>query len=155
MATATRNLRRYDHPLRELVQSTGDIQHAIHQGVPRSTAHGWLKSPRTEVVTVDVTDMDILRLQQELLTLRWRGTRLIALIRLLVILLRLSRFSLATARIPDGTGKHTLIKTIERSHTVFPLRVALRIVRLSHSRYHAWKREEECGLDDIPSCPRM
>jgi len=54
MATTTRNLRRYDHLLRELVQSSGDIQHAIHRGVPRSTAHGWLKSPRTEVVTVDV-----------------------------------------------------------------------------------------------------
>jgi putative transposase len=68
MSTTTRNLRSYDHRLRELVRSTGDIQHAIHRGVPRSTAHGWLKSPRTQVVTVDVTDMDVLRLQQELLT---------------------------------------------------------------------------------------
>jgi hypothetical protein len=38
MAATTRNLRRYDHRLRELVQSTGDVQHAIHRGVPRSTA---------------------------------------------------------------------------------------------------------------------
>ena len=58
-----------DYRLRELVQSTGSIQHAIRRGVPRSTAHEWLKSPRAEVVTVDATDMDVLRLQEELLTL--------------------------------------------------------------------------------------
>ena len=155
MATTARNLHRYDHRLRELVQSTGDVQHAIHRGVPRSTARGWLKSPRTEVVTVDVTDMDVLRLQQELLTLRRRVARLIALLRLLVVLLRLSGFSLAGTRIPNGAGKHTLMRAIERSTAVLPLRVVLRILRLSHSRYHSWKREKECGLDDITSCPRL
>ena len=82
MATTTRKLRRYDYRLRELVQSTGNIQHAIRRGVPRSTAHGWLKSSRTEVVSIDVTDMNVLRLQQELLTLRKRVARLIALLRL-------------------------------------------------------------------------
>ncbi len=155
MATTTRNLRRYDHRLRELVRSSGDIQHAIHRGVPRSTAHGWLKSPRTQVVTVDATDMDVLRLQQELLTLRRRVARLIALLRLLVVLLRLSGFSLAGARIPHGVGKHTLMRAIERSTAVLPLRIVLRVLRLSHSRYHSWKREKECGLDDITSCPRL
>ena len=132
MATTTRNLRRYDHHRRQLVRSTDDIQHAIHQGVPLSTAHGWLKSPRTEVVTLAVTDMDVLHLQQELVTLRRRVARLIAMLRLLVILLRLSGFSLARTRIPDGAGKPTLMRAIERSRTILPLRVALRILRLSH-----------------------
>ncbi len=100
MATTTRKLRRYDHRLRELVQSTGNIQHAIRRGVPRYTAHGWLKSPRAEVVTVGVTDMDVLRLQQELLTLRRRVAKLIALLRLLVVLLRLS--GLLAGRHPDS-----------------------------------------------------
>ena len=68
MATPTLNLRRYDHRFRELVQSTGNIQYAICRGVPRSTAHRWLQSPRAEVVTVDATDRDVLHLQQELLT---------------------------------------------------------------------------------------
>jgi len=152
MVTTTRNLRRYDHRLRELVRSTGDIQHAIHRGVPRSTAHGWLKSPRTEIITVDPTDMDVLRLQQELLTLRRRVARLIALLRLLVVLLRLSGFSLASSRIPHGAGKYTLMRAIERSTAILPLHVVLRVLRLSRSRYHSWKREKECGLDDITSC---
>jgi len=103
MATTTRNLRRYDHRLRELVRTTGDIQHAIHRGVPRSTARGWLKSPRTEVVTVDITEMDVLRLQQELLTLRRRVARFVALLRILVILLKLSGFLLAATM----AGIHT------------------------------------------------
>jgi transposase InsO family protein len=47
-----------------------------------------------------------------------------------------------------------LLRTIERSCCVLPLNVALRVIGLSHSRYHAWKQEEECDLDDMPSCPR-
>ena len=137
MATMARNLRRYDHRLRELVQSTGNIQHAIRRGVPRSTAHGWLQSPRAQVVTVDATDMDVLRLQQELLTLRRRVAKLIALLRLLVALLRLSGFSLAGTRIPNGAVKHTLMRAIERSTAVLPLHIVLRVLRLSHSRYHS------------------
>ena len=137
MATTTRKLRRYDHRLRELVQSTGNIQHAIRRGVPRSTAHGWLKSPRAEVVTVGATDMDVLRLQQELLTLRRRVAKLIALLRLLGPLLRLSGFSLAGTRIPNGAVKHTLMRAIERSTAVLLLHIVLRVLRLSHSRYHS------------------
>ena len=47
-----------------------------------------------------------------------------------------------------------LLRIIERSSCVLSLKVALRVIGLSHSRYHAWKQEEECDLDDIPSCPR-
>ena len=154
MPTTTRNLRRYDHRLRKLVQSTGDIQHAIQRGVPRSTARGWLKSPRTEVVTLAGSNMDILRLQQEVLTLRTRVARLMALLRLLVVLLRLSGFSLAGTRIPQEAGKHTLMRAIQRSRAVLPLHVILRGLRLSHSRYHSWKREKKCGLEDMLSRPR-
>ena len=36
-----------------------------------------------------------------------------------------------------------------------PLKSALRLVRLSPARYHAWKRaEKRCDLDDRSSCPR-
>ncbi len=41
MASTTRTLRRYDHRLRDLVRSTGDIGHAAWRGVPRSIARGW------------------------------------------------------------------------------------------------------------------
>ena len=154
MDPTTRTLRRYDHRLRDLVRSTGDIGHAERRGVPRSTARGWLTSIRAEVVTVDVFDMDVLNLQQELLVLRNRVERLVALLRLLVVLTRVSGFSLTCFRLPDAATKFSLLRAVDRSRSVLPLRTVLRVLRLSSSRYHAWKREEECGLDDMSSCPR-
>ena len=155
MTSTTRIQCKYDHRLRELVRSTGDIGHAIQRGVPRSTARGWLKSTPAEVVTLDVVDMDTLSLHQEVLRLRSRLDRLVALLRLLIVVLKVSRVSLSSIRIPEGTAKLMLLRAIDRSCSVLPLRVVLRVLRLSHSRYHSWKREEECGLDDVRSCPRF
>ena len=141
MTSTNRIQRKYDHRLRELVRSTGDIGHAIERGVPRSTARGWLTSIHTEVVTIDVVDGDNLRLRQEVLALHKRVERLVALLRLLVVLLKVSGFSLSRVRIPEGTAKQTLLRAIERSCSVLPLRVVLSVLRLSHSRYHSWKRD--------------
>ena len=145
---------RYDHRLRDLVQSTGDLGHTTRRGVPRSTARGWLTSPRAKVVTVDVVDLDVLRLQQEVLALRQRVEWLVAMLRLVVVLLKASGFSLAGARLPQGTRKVSLLRAIDRSRSVLSLRVVLRVLRLSQSRYHSWKRANQCGLKDMPSCPR-
>ena len=60
MIATTRTQNRYDHRLRDLVQSTGSIEHALRRGVPRSTAHGWLSATRAEVVTLDVVERDVL-----------------------------------------------------------------------------------------------
>ncbi len=154
MNPTTQTLRRYDHRLRDLVRSTGDIGNAERRGVPRSTARGWLTSTRAEVVTVDVFAMDVLSLQQEVFVLRKRVERLVALLRLLVVLTRVPGFSLTCFRLPDAATKFSLLRAVDRSRSVLPLRTVLRVLRLSSSRYHAWKREDECGLDDMSSCPR-
>ncbi len=145
MNSNSRTQRRYDHRLRELVRSTGDIKHAIQRGVPRATARRWLTSTRTEVVSVDVVEMDNLLLQQEVLTLRRRVERLTALLRLLVVLLKVSDLSLYGTRIRDGARKRALLRAIERSRSVLALRVVLRVLRLSQSRYHSWK-EARAGM---------
>ena len=106
------------------------------------------------VITVDVVDSDVLCLQQEVLALRQRADLLLAVLRLVVVLLKVSDFSLSNTRMPDGAGKASPIRAIDRSRSILPLRTALRFLRLSPSRYHAWKREDECGLNDVPSCPR-
>ena len=54
MSALTRTQRKYDHRLRELVQSTGSVDVAVRRGVPRSTAYGWRNKPSTEVMTLDV-----------------------------------------------------------------------------------------------------
>ncbi len=78
MFAKTRIQQRYDHRLRDLARSTGNIGHATRRGVPRSTARGWLRSNCTNVVTVDIVDLDVLRLQHEVLALRERDERLVA-----------------------------------------------------------------------------
>ncbi len=147
MISTTRTQNKYDHLLREHVRSTGDINHAIRLGVPRSTARGWVKSAPAEVITLDVVDMDNLRLQEKVLRLQSRLDWVIAILRLFVVVLKTSNVSLSSVRFPEGTAKRMLLRTIERSSCVLSLKVALRVIGLSHSRYHAWKQEEECDVD--------
>ena len=154
MATATRTQRRYDHRLRNLVRTTRDIHCAIQRGVPRSTARGWLTDSDVPVVTVDVLNLEATQLQREVLRLRRRVQKLIALLRVLLVVFKISGYSLSQARLPDGGNKRSLLRAIGRSRASLPLRSVLRVVRLSPSRYHAWNREEQCALDDRLSCPR-
>ena len=69
MVATARAQQRYDHRLRDLVRSTGNIGHATRRGVPRSTARGWMTSTCAKVVTFDVVDWDAHHLQQEVLAL--------------------------------------------------------------------------------------
>ena len=155
MVTIASTQNRYDHRLRDLVRSTRDIRCATQHGVPPSTARGWLKAPAARVVTMDVLNMDANQLQQEVLRLRARLRRLTTLLRVLLVVFRLSGYSLNQSRLPDGKEKRSLLRVIERSRSILPLRRVLRLIRMSPSRYHSWSRTEECALDDTPSCPRL
>ena len=154
MTSTTRTQRRYDHRLRELVCKANSVDVAVRHGVPRSTARGWLAPMSTPVVTLNVANDDTIRLRQEVLALRHRVDRLVALLRLMTLLLKVSGFSFAKARLPDGAAKARLLRAIDRLRSHFTLRAVLRIVGLSHTRYHAWSHETTCGLHDRPSCPR-
>ena len=154
MSSTIRIQQRYDHRLRDLVRSSGNLKLATQLGVPRSTAHSWLTSSQVEIVSVDVFDTDIISLQKEVLALRRRLKWIVALFRLVVVLMKASDFSLDNARLPDGLKKTRLLRAIDLSLSVLPLQVALRLLRMSPTRYHAWKHGDECGLDDMSSCPR-
>ena len=110
MTSTTRTQNKYDHLLREHVRSTGDINHAIRLGVPRSTARGWVKAAPAEVITLDVVDMDNLRLQEKVLRLQSRLDWVIAILRLFVVVLKTSDVSLSSVRFPQGTAKQTLLR---------------------------------------------
>jgi len=99
--------------------------------------------------------MDATQLHREVLRLQARILKLIALLRVLLVVLKISRFSLNHTRLPDGGEKRSLLRVIDRARSSLPLRSVLRAVRLSPSRYHHWKRENPCVLDDRPSCPRL
>ena len=155
MVTTPRTQNRYDHRLRDLVRTTRDVSCAVQCGVPRSTARGWLNAPSVQVVTHDSLNMDATQLQREVLRLQTRIRKLIALLRVLLVVLKISRFSLNETRLPDGNDKRSLLTVIDQARPILSLRSVLRVVRLSSSRYHHWKRENQCALDDGPSCPRV
>lgn len=77
--------------------------------------------------------------------------RLDAAHRIVVVLMRVSDVSLAYARLSDAAVKVSRLRALDRSCPVLSLRVVLRVLHVSQSQNHTWKREDECGLDDLPS----
>ena len=143
MSTA-RPQQRYDHRLRELVQRTGDLTIATDVGVPRSTARWWLRTAPTVVVSLDVANLTELELRHEILKLQQSVQKLAALLRLALVLLRLSGFTLAGERLPDGPDKRRILGAIDQARACIPLQILLRLLRLSPSRFHAWQRRHTC-----------
>jgi hypothetical protein len=154
MPTTARLQHRYDHRLRNLVQRTGNVTIAASLGVPRSTARGWLGKAPKVVVSLDVTDLSAPALHHEVLELRRRVKKLTALLRLALVLLRCSGFKLSHERLPDGRTKIRILRAVDRAREYVPLRAVLRFLRLSPSRFHAWRRlQHACALSDQSSCP--
>lgn len=124
-------------------------------GVPRSTARGWLTSSPTCIVTLDVADRRVPELQKEVLRLRRRVRKLTALLRLLLVVIRVSGFTLICERLPVGRSKRQILRAVESARRFVPSRRLLRFLGMSPSRFHAWRRRDgECVLDDQSSCPR-
>ena len=90
-----RHQKSYDHRLRDLVRETGDLTVATERGVPRSTAVGWLRAEKRDIVTLDVLDQTESQLRAEVLKLRRRVRIFGAVIRL-----RLQTQARALARAP-------------------------------------------------------
>ncbi|HZM93536.1 MAG TPA: DDE-type integrase/transposase/recombinase [Vicinamibacterales bacterium] len=155
MATTSRAQRRYDHRLRDLVQRTGDVTIATDLGVPRSTVDGWLDAAPRVVVGLEAAALTEPELRQEILKLQRRVDKLAALLRLALALLHASGFSLSRARLPEDDGKRRILRAVDRARECLPLRAVLRFLRLSPSRFQAWRRRQTaCTLDDQSSCPR-
>lgn len=145
---------RYDHRLRDLVHTSGNLDLALDLGVPRSTALGWLRDQPAPVVTFDVLDLDAERLKVEVVELRAKVRRLTAISRFLLLVLRTLGVSLAHRRAPES-AKPALVKAVKRVAAVVPLAAALRIIGLSRSRYHAWLAESRaCVTDEQVPCLR-
>ncbi len=149
-----RRQRTYDHRLRELVRTTGDASIATNIGVPRSTATGWLHAEPQDVVSLAVLDAETADLQAEVLKLRRRVHILVAVVRLLLALRRVSGFQLDGRRLPDA-ARMVVLRSIDRARRVLPLRAVLRVLRISASSFHAWKSaESRCHPADRPTCPK-
>ena len=118
MRIKTRFQRSYDHRLRDLVRLSGDMTVATDLGVPRSTARGWLRRAPRRVVSLNVLDSRETELQHEILRLRRRIQKLTSLLQLTLVLLRVSGFTLARERLPDGTDKLKILKALDRARVL-------------------------------------
>ena len=74
---------------------------------------------------------------------------------LLLVLVRVTNCRLDGERLPDGAAKERLLRAIEKARQVIALASALKVIGLSLSRYHGWRRRDNaCELTDRSSCPR-
>lgn len=154
MVEATRPQRAYDHRLREFVHRSRSDQHAIGFAIPRSTLHSWKSRAPKPVVGLNESDKSIKELESEVVRLTLQVRKLRCILRLLVVLLKLSDFRLESLRLPEGRSKQRLLREVDRACQCLPLRKVLGMIGLSPSRYHAWVRKSKCGLTDMPSCPK-
>lgn len=109
--------RTYDHRLRELAYHAGDPGVAQRLGVPRSTARSWMRRGMPEVVTLDVLDSDAGELRAQIVRLENRVRMLLAIVRLLFCVFRISGVRLDGDRVPSGEGKTKLLSAIPASKT--------------------------------------
>jgi transposase InsO family protein len=146
--------RAYDHRIRDLVCEERDPALFAQLGIPRTTAASWIRRGSRPVVTAALFDQHEQQLRAKVLKLERRVQLLLGIARLLFVLVRLLGVRLDSQRVPSGEAKSAILAAIGRAKKRIPLAVALRVLGLSRSRYHAWLRlEQSCRLDDRSSCP--
>ncbi len=152
----TQSRRTYDHRIREAILESGDRNLYAELEIPQSTIRSWVHRGLPDVVTSELVACDRAALISEIRALRQRTAVLAAVVGLLAAVLRVSKNHLDCGRYADGASKAVLLRAVDRASKVLPLRSALRVVRLSTSRYFSWRQlEAGCDLDDQPSCPRV
>jgi len=147
--------RAYDHRIRRAVVASGNPHLFPVLRIPDSTARTWIARGERRVDSFDTTcdaelelHAKVARLQRELAVLQ-------AVVVLLVALVRAFGLRLHYDRIPSACDKRVLLTAIDRARRTMPLSAALRVLRLSTSRYHAWQGAAlRCALDDHTTCPK-
>jgi hypothetical protein len=144
--------RTYDYRIQEAICESGDRGLFPELNIPRSTIRSWMHRGMPEVISCDVAAHDRAELTAEIERLRGRTALLGAVVGLLIAMLRASNVQLDYERLPEGDVTRILLRSIARARRVLPLSAALRITRISASRYHGCCRAEAgCDLDDQPS----
>jgi putative transposase len=147
--------RSYDHRIKAQVILSGNPDLFSDLEIPRSTALSWIRRGMSNVATLDEATEIEAALRTRVAELEYRIAMLTGVLRLVLAVVRVLGSRLELARLPDAGSKRNILNAVERARKVMPLSSALRVLRLSSARYHAWKQASEvCRLDDRPSCPR-
>jgi len=147
--------RQYDHRIRHAVVATRNVRLFPDLEIPVSTARTWLARGCPRVVAANDDPNDTAALRAEIAVLRAKAEMYLAISSVLLVVIRMFGLSLEGTRLPEGSDKAKLVRTIKTASQYASLRRILSLIGLSTSRYHAWKRRRlVCELDDQPSCPR-
>ena len=145
----------YDHGVKAQVIAARNPDLFPELEIPRSTALSWIRRGLGNVVSFDEVGQTEAHFRERIAKLERRVSMLTAVLRLVLVMLRLFGFRLGLDRVADAEGKRRILGAIERARQSMPLTSALRVLGLSAGRYHDWVgREEGCSLDDQRSCPR-
>ena len=106
---------------------TGNPRIFPHLRIPRSTTASWLSRGRRSVVSLD-GQHDIASVLDENEKLKRRAQRQTAIIRVLVVVFKVSGFRLDEQRLPDGMAKAKILRAVDRCKDALPLKSALRLV---------------------------
>jgi len=148
--------RTYDYRIQQAICESGDRNLFPELNIPRSTIRSWIHRGPRDVISGDLATHDRAELTTEIERLRCRTALIGAIVGLLIAVLRASKVQHDYERLPQGDANRILLRARARARKVVPLNAALRITRLSASRYHDWCRAEAgCDLEDQKSCPRV
>jgi putative transposase len=151
--TAARNV--YDPRVRELIRATGNPDLFPELNIPRSTVSGWLQGAFKPAVGTESVSKTEIELHRRLGKLERRIQVLLAVLRLLLALVRVTGCRLTAERLPTGKAKSDILRAVAAARKTLSLGSTVRVLGLSLSRYHAWRRAERaCDLTDRSSCPR-
>ncbi len=154
MQIATR--RQYDHRIRRAVVATRNVRLFPDLEIPVSTARTWITRGRRRVVTAaNERSDDVATLRAEMAVLRSKTEMYLAMTSILLVVIRMFGLSLETTRIPEGHDKTKRLRVVKVASRHVSLHRLLKLIGLSPSRDHAWKRRKlSCELEDQSSCPR-
>ncbi len=149
-SSAARSPNVYDHRIRDIVCATGDCN--LFEEIPGGTQQTWIRRGARKVITLDG---DVTQLTIRVKTLERSNRKLRNIIRLLLAVIRAFGLTLDGVRMPAAAGKRILLQAVRRASESMPRIHALRVVKLTPSRFTSWEQAETiCQLDDQPNCPK-
>jgi len=132
----------YDARVRELVCATGDPDLFPELNIPKSTLRGWINGEFEVAIGAQSISRTEIELYAKIAKLRRRIQALQAVMCLLLAVVRVTGCRLDGERLPDGAAKGHILKAIGKATRIIALSSALKVIGLSKSRYHTWKRTE-------------
>ena len=130
---------RYDHRLRNAIVETGNPNLFPELSIPQSTARDWIRKGKAKVITASEFECTQAELAGRVRELEIELASIKAKSALLQGTTSIFGFSVQYLRLKSASAKESLLKLIDSTAGKIPLNECLHFIRLSMSRFKAWK----------------